>query len=164
MCYISRMLKHAALAALLLLSSLSFAQDSTTARPIPNRKQCRTRALASNWGKTLARIPSTVVDVGVLRNIPYFSFRAGEYEMNVYGDPDAPCCIEVGIHKELLTDKTAQKNCIDFITSLFPHAKDRELIAALDLKKDLKVRKGLTFEITPPDSKGRLRRMVDLGL
>ena len=83
MCYIRPMLKSTALAAVLFLSSLSVAQDSPTSRPLPTRRECRTKALASAWGKTLARIPSTVVDIGVLRNIPYFSFRAGEYELNL---------------------------------------------------------------------------------
>ena len=49
------------------------------------------------WGKTLAnlygrpwigtvkQIPATVVDKGVLKNVPYMSFRCGiDYEINIY--------------------------------------------------------------------------------
>ena len=139
MCYIRRMVRLAALA-VLLLPSFPVAQDS---RPLPTRRQVRSRARASSWGKKLVRIPSTVIDTGVLRNIPYMSFEAGDYELNIYGDPYAPCCIEVGIYEKLLKSDAAKKNCLDLIRSLFPHALDRKLIASLNLKKDIKVRRVL---------------------
>lgn len=45
------------------------------------------------------QIPPTSIDNGLLRNIPYLSFRANETaELNVYGDPDNPVAIEVGIY------------------------------------------------------------------
>ena len=42
------------------------------------------------WATGLQQIPATVIDKGVMRNVPYQSYRCGEdYEVNVYGDPDA---------------------------------------------------------------------------
>lgn len=45
------------------------------------------------------QIPPTAIDNGLLRNIPYLSFRTNERaELNVYGDHDDPVAIEVGVY------------------------------------------------------------------
>src|SRR5687768_9260968 len=60
-------------------------------------------ALASLFVETPKQIPATVVDVGQLKFIPYLSFRVGEdRELNVYGDPAAPACVEIGLYRSLL--------------------------------------------------------------
>jgi hypothetical protein len=53
------------------------------------------------WITSLRQIPATVVDKGVMRNVPYLSFQSGDYELNVYGDPDNPAGVEIGIHRRL---------------------------------------------------------------
>ncbi len=110
------------------------------------------------WASDLQPIPATVISVGVLRNVPYKSHRVGEnYEINVYGDPSAPAGFEIGIKNGLLTDETAKKNCIEFVCSLLSDTADRDAVRALNKEKDLVVRNGVTFEITPataPDAYG----------
>lgn len=131
-----------------LLLALVAGQDA--ARPLPTRAKVRSVVAFKSWARDLRQIPSTVIDVGVLRDIPYTSYRSGGYEVNVYGDPAAPCCVEVGIHGDLLSKPEAKKDCLGLMNSLFEDPEDRKLLAALKLDVDKQERKGLTFEVTPP--------------
>jgi hypothetical protein len=99
----------------------------------------------------LEQIPATVIDKGMLRNVPYMSFRCGDdYEINIYGDPDHPAGIEAGVYHKLLTDAAAKANCLGFISDQLSSAGDKDLVQALNREKDMVVNNGLTFEITPP--------------
>jgi hypothetical protein len=103
------------------------------------------------WATNLSPIPATVIDKGILRNVPYSSFRCGEdYEVNIYGDLDHPAGIEIGVYRKLLENGSAKSNSVKFISNLLSQSADKEIVQGLDLKKDLKTRDGLTFEITPP--------------
>jgi hypothetical protein len=103
------------------------------------------------WATNLSPIPATVIDKGILRNVPYTSFRCGEdYEVNVYGDLEHPAGMEIGVYRKLLDNVSAKDNCVKFISNLLGQSADKETVQRLDLKKDLKTRNGLTFEITPP--------------
>lgn len=57
--------------------------------------------------RTFREIPATRINSGYLKNIPYLSFRInGRVEMNVYGNPEDPVCLEFGIYErkpELIT-------------------------------------------------------------
>jgi hypothetical protein len=106
-----------------------------------------------SWATNLTPIPATVIDKGILRNVPYSSFRCGEdYEINIYGDLDQPSGLEIGIYRNLLDSKLAQNHCVAFISDLLSQSADKELVRGLDLKKDLKTRGSLTFEVTPPSA------------
>lgn len=103
------------------------------------------------WATSLTPIPATVIDKGILRNVPYSSFRCGgDYELNIYGDLEHPAAIEIGVYRKLLDDDSAKANCAAFIASLLGESADKNVLQELDLKKDLKSRDGMTFEITPP--------------
>lgn len=103
------------------------------------------------WAAEFKQIPATVVDKGVFRNIPYTSYRAGEdYEINVYGDPDAPAGIEIGIYRGLIDKEEAKRNCIDFVAGLLSDSTDVQILRALSHTEDSAERKGLTLEVTPP--------------
>lgn len=77
----------------------------------------------------LVQIPATVIDKGVLRNVPYKSYRAGDYEVNVYGDPDQPARVEIGVYRSLLTSQDAKHNCVDFLTSACPTGRTKSFSA-----------------------------------
>jgi len=103
------------------------------------------------WAADLHQIPATVIDRGNLRNMPYKSLRAGgDYEINVYGDPDSPAGFEVGVYRGLLDDPQAKKNCRELVVSLLGDRQDAATVRGLREEKDLVVRDGLTLEITPP--------------
>lgn len=106
-------------------------------------------ALAQPWGEHTEQIPATVIDVGVMKAVPYLSYRAGDYEINIYGDPDAPAGVEIGIYNELLKSQNAKSNCLKFMKSLLKDARQQQLIASLKLEKDSQELEAYTYEITP---------------
>src|SRR5215211_329586 len=68
------------------------------------------------WATNLLQIAATVIDAGVLKHVPYVSFRCGEdYEINLYGDFENPAGIEVGVYRNLLGSTAAKRNCVKFI-------------------------------------------------
>ncbi|PWU15931.1 MAG: hypothetical protein C5B50_14575 [Verrucomicrobia bacterium] len=106
-----------------------------------------------SWATNLRQIPATVIDNGVLKNVPYTSFRCGEdYEINIYGDPDHPAGIEAGVYRSLLENKPAKNNCISLLSAALREPEGKEILHRLDLVRDLKTDRGLTYEITPPSA------------
>ncbi len=104
------------------------------------------------WARDLIQIPATVIDVGVMKNVPYISFRCSrDYEINIYGDLDSPVCIEVGIYRTLLDDPTAKQNCIELLKNhVLQNVLDRTIISSLDRTGDVATHGKMTIEITPP--------------
>ena len=111
--------------------------------------------LATNvWAHELKQIPATVIDNGVLEDVPYISFRctSAGYEINIYGDLDNPACVEIGAVNYLVKSAEAKSNCVNFIASILLGASDKEIVKSLNLsQKELKKKSGLTFETTFPD-------------
>ena len=116
---------------------------------LADEDKCRKTAELQSWASGLQQIPATVIDKGVLRHVPYKSFRAGDYEVNIYGDPDNPAGVEVGIYKSLIQSRDAKSQCMEFMSALLNDPADRELLKSLKLTEDIKIRDGLTFEVTP---------------
>ncbi len=109
------------------------------------------------WEGKFQQVPALVVEEGPLKNVPYMSFRSGNYEFNLYGDPDAPAGIEFGVYNGLLKDDAAKKKCVDTIAELMGNPKDAEVLKAIGLTVVKKDRESFTFEITPetaPDAYG----------
>jgi hypothetical protein len=118
---------------------------------IPAFSQVLAAVLTRPWATNLQPIPATVIDQGVLRHVPYQSYRCGEdYEVNIYGDPDNPAGIEIGIYRRLLHDQSARKYCIDVIASALADPVDAAIVRAVRLDEDKVVRGSVTIEITPP--------------
>jgi hypothetical protein len=107
----------------------------------------------TKWATNVQQIPATVIDAGVMRHVPYQSYRCGgDYEVNVYGDPDRPASIEIGIYGGLLNKNDAKLNCIELVASVLSDKTDAAIVRGLNQAQDLVSRNGLTFEITPPTS------------
>jgi hypothetical protein len=101
------------------------------------------------WSGELRQIPATVIDKGILKNVPYMSHKSGNYEFNLYGDPDEPAGIEIGVYKELIRSEAAKKECLEVIAALLSDPKDVAALRSLNLKPGKAEREGLTFEVTP---------------
>jgi hypothetical protein len=102
------------------------------------------------WAHSAKQIPSTVIDKGILRHVPYISFRCGtDYEINVYGDPDAPAGIEIGIYRSLLGSSSAKSNCIEFIAGLLGTETERIVLRQMNRDKSAFTQGSVTIEITP---------------
>ena len=126
------------------------AQPKQSGPRIPSWLTAVKTLTAQPWAHDFHQIPATVIDVGVMKNVPYQSFKCDtEYEVNVYGDPDAPAAIEVGVYRELLKDPKAKENCVAFVAAVLGDPIDAQMLRLLDRKQDLVVRKGLSIEITP---------------
>lgn len=110
---------------------------------------CVTIARGQAWGTDIRQIPATVIDRGVMRHVPYLSYKAGDHEVNVYGDPEAPAGVEVGMYGRLVGNDEARQECIDYLAGVLGLAKDRATLRELTLDKDVRDLDGLTFEITP---------------
>jgi hypothetical protein len=103
------------------------------------------------WIGELHQIPATVIGIGYLREIPYISHRAGDIELNVYGDPSQPAAVEVGIYKADV-DEATRRQLRDFIVEVLANDDDRATASKLSLDDDDATRDGLTFDIDPPTS------------
>jgi hypothetical protein len=103
--------------------------------------------------KSFEQIPPTRIDNGLLRNLPYLSFRInGTSELNVYGDPHNPVAIEFGAYGSKNAKRQKRRIFREFIAG---HLHSKEQIAALySLGPDHRdARAGkISFRlITPPD-------------
>lgn len=93
------------------------------------------------------QIPATVIDEGVLRNVPYISYRAGKLELNIYGDPNLPAGIEIGIYGSN-TSLPFKKKLVAFIAE----ATSAEFPSTFNLNQDKKRLGKIDYEVTPPSS------------
>ncbi|MGA2178310.1 MAG: hypothetical protein ABSH15_01815 [Verrucomicrobiota bacterium] len=129
------------------------ATNSLAVSRIPNWAKIISQLATNGWAHDLKQIPATVIDNGVLQNVPYISFRcnAGGYEINVYGDLDNPAGVEIGAINYNVKSGVAKSNCVNFICSVLPSDKDEKVVHALNWNpKDVQKTNGMTFEITLP--------------
>lgn len=91
------------------------------------------------------QIPATLIDDGVLRNVPYQSYRSGILELNIYGDPAAPAGVEIGIYGTI-TALPFKKRLIAFVAEVT----GAEFPDSFNLDQDKKRLGLIDYEITPP--------------
>ncbi len=123
-------------------------ENDTTTR-LPKWHKCIEVAVHQDWGSNLRHIPATVIDQGVFKDVPYSSFSSGNYELNIYGDPELPAGIEIGVKNNLIKSAAAKRNCLDFMLAVVREAEDRDDLKSLNLDESKKERDGLIFEVTP---------------
>jgi hypothetical protein len=107
------------------------------------------KAAARPWSADLRQVPATVIDKGILKYVPYISHKSGLYELNIYGDPDRPAGLEIGLYPDLIKSDAARKECVEFMASLLGDPQDAEALRFLNPAGGKKEREGLTFEVTP---------------
>lgn len=108
---------------------------SNNVRTIPDWAQIVSRLATNAWADGLKQVPATVINYGVFNNVPYISFRcaSGGYEVNIFGDLNAPAAIQIGAMTYLKDDAVARSNCVNFVCSVLANAADRKAVRALDL-------------------------------
>lgn len=101
--------------------------------------------------RSFRQIPATTIDNGYLRNIPYLSFRINaKVELNVYGNPEDPVCIEFGIYERGEKITRFKKIIRAYLAGVLSSRKEIAALYSLD-EKGGKTRVGkFTFQITPP--------------
>jgi len=103
--------------------------------------------------KSLVEIPATVIDVGDFKNVPYKSFRVNDdVELNIYGDPENPAGIELGIYGSRSADKKLRKTLRGYLAGFLTTRQEIAALYSLGLEKGITQVGNLTFEITPKDA------------
>jgi hypothetical protein len=101
--------------------------------------------------KSLVEIPATTITVGEFRNVPYKSFRVNrDIELNIYGDPNDPAGMEIGIYGARKNDAKLQKNLRAYLAGFLTTRKEIAALYGLDFKGGEATAGNITFEITPP--------------
>jgi hypothetical protein len=98
----------------------------------------------------LSNPPAEVIQNGVFRHVPYLSYRASLFELNIYGDPKRPAGVEIGVYKG---KRRSKEEIRKLMALLLTQAADRDLVHAPKLDQHELERDGLTFEVTPPTAK-----------
>ncbi len=120
---------------------------------LPDAKAVRRAISGKAWARGIKQIPATVVTKGPFKNVPYVSWRADEdYEINVYGNPEAPVAIEVGLLNMRTRDDAARKNAQAFLAGILATREDREVVEKLGREREDQVREGLTFQVAGPEA------------
>ncbi|MFZ4775435.1 MAG: hypothetical protein ACOYM3_08745 [Terrimicrobiaceae bacterium] len=103
--------------------------------------------------KSVVEIPATAIDIGEFRNVPYKSFRVnGDIEMNIYGDPNDPAGVELGIYGRRANNRELQHVLRAYLAGFLTNRAELAALYGIDFKGGLKKAGDLTFEITPPSA------------
>lgn len=98
-------------------------------------------------------VPPTRIDNGFLRNIPYISYRVNETsELNIYGPPDDPVAVELGVYGKGASSTRQRKIMREFLAGHLGSRREVAALYALDLDGG-EVRAGrLAMRCTPPSA------------
>ncbi len=103
--------------------------------------------------KSLVEIPATVIDVADFRNVPYKSFRVNEdIELNIYGDPENPAGLELGIYGPRSADKKLRQLLRAYLAGFLTTREEIAALYSLGLKKGKTQVGTIIIEITPANA------------
>jgi hypothetical protein len=101
--------------------------------------------------KSLVEIPATTITHGEFRNVPYKSFRANQnIELNIYGDPNDPAGIELGIYGSQKNNAKLQRALRAYFAGFLTTRQEIAALYGIDLKKGKATAGDITFETAPP--------------
>jgi len=102
--------------------------------------------------KTFEQIPATAIDEGTLKNVPYLSFQANKhFELNIYGDPENPAAIEVGVYGPIRRSLPRVQNFLrGFFASYLGSVEEINTLYSLSAKGESRQVGPLMLEVTPP--------------
>lgn len=108
--------------------------------------------------KSVVEIPATTVSVGKFRNVPYLSFLVNrDTELNIYGDPNHPAGVELGIYGSRKSNVKLQKTLRAYFAGFLGSREEVAALYKIGLKEGKATAGTLVFEISPPtaaDSEG----------
>lgn len=101
--------------------------------------------------KSFFQIPATRINEGYLKNVPYLSFQVNKHgEMNVYGNPKDPACVELGSYARGERLEKFQELARDFFAGYISSRSALDTFYSLNLKGDEKRVGKFIFKIKPP--------------
>ncbi len=102
---------------------------------------------------SLEQIPATVIDTGEFKDVPYVSFRVNQsVELNIYGNPDDPAGVELGIYGRKSGDRALRRSLRAFLAGYLSTREEISALYALDFDGGLKQVGDLVIEVTPKDA------------
>lgn len=108
--------------------------------------------------RSFEEIPATVVDTGDFKNVPYISFRVnGDVELNIYGNPEDPAGVELGIYGAKQGNAKMRRIIREFLASYLNTRDEIEAVYQLNENGGLRNVGDTTVEYTPakaPDAYG----------
>ena len=108
--------------------------------------------------KSFMQIPPTKISGGYLKNVPYLSFHINDSaEMNVYGNPKDPACVEFGAYAHGEKLKQLQAIARQFFAGYIGARSGLATLYSLDLRGDEKPAGKFIYKVQPasdPDSQG----------
>lgn len=100
--------------------------------------------------KSLVEIPATAIGVGDFRNVPYLSFRVNDdIELNIYGDPNHPAGVELGIYGRRKNDRELQHALRSYVAGFLTTRAELAALYSLDIRKGIAKAGDIVFETTP---------------
>jgi hypothetical protein len=103
------------------------------------------------YAESPRQIPATVIASDPIANVPYSSFQLGpDRELNIYGDPAHPVCIEIALYGSLADSAVEMRRSLELLHRLVPQVDWG--VAQLGGGKIL--RNGLVAEVTPATAPG----------
>jgi len=103
--------------------------------------------------KSMVEIPAVRIDEGVFRNVPYRSFRMNRLvELNIYGDPENPAAIELGLFGRLRNNEDMRKVLRSYLAGYLTSRKEIGEFYKLGLEQGKVTVDGMTMEVTPTDA------------
>lgn len=101
--------------------------------------------------RSFEEIPATMVDSGDLKYVPYRSFRInGNVEMNIYGDPDDPVAIELGIYGMMKSNRELQSMLRQFLAGYLTTREEISALYAIPRQGGIVQTRPLEISVTPP--------------
>lgn len=102
---------------------------------------------------TFEQIPPTTIDSGYLKNVPYLSFRINKHtEMNVYGNPEDPACLEFGVYEHGAKITQFKKIIREYLAGTLQSRAEIAALYSLKESGDERQVGSLRFRISPPTS------------
>ena len=100
--------------------------------------------------RTFRPVPATAIDNGFLRNIPYLSYRVnGNSELNIYGNPEDPVALELGIYGRGAFNRRQRLTVREFLAGHLGAAGDRSPLQAEPRRREVRAGR-LAIRCIPP--------------
>lgn len=100
--------------------------------------------------KSFVEIPAVKVDAGVFRNVPYKSFRINDYlEFNIFGDPENPAGVELGIFGRRVHDKKLQTMVRAYLAGFLTTRAEIAALYSVGLDEGIAKAGSFVAEVTP---------------
>lgn len=105
--------------------------------------------------KSFIQIPAARIEHGYLKNVPYLSFHINKYgEMDIYGNPKNPACVEFGTYAKGEHLKKFQEVAREFFAGYLSSRAEIKTLYDLNLQGDEQKVGQFVFKIVPPSDPG----------